>query len=378
MCSRARIRINGTQRLAIPAQSRTCRNRLILSASRFLGDPHDPVLSPPSLLPACDSRCALTPVWQNPIPTASSSITTFASSPDEKVGDVTCIGCSIYVRGQVSGDVTAIAGSVFAESRRLDRGRRHRHWRQCPRRERRPGGRRPDRDWRDLRRDPQASVAGDVTTVGGGGGWIFLIFLLPFLFLGGIIALIIWLIQRSRHPPQSPPTPCAGTDETRVVAGDSPALASVHRRTAICRAGATPVRAGTPTGQRGRGRPRHTAGTAYSTQHSLVNRPHLAERPIQFALQPIRKLALQNLPGQLLGDLPPVLGRGQPLARPPTTRRATCSTVRNNSAAWSSTPASLLSRTPESTQRHSRSRKLPRLSATPCFTSRKLVMKSMS
>ena len=35
---------------------------------------------------------------------------------DEKVGDVTCIGCSVYVRGQVSGDVTAIAGGVIAES----------------------------------------------------------------------------------------------------------------------------------------------------------------------------------------------------------------------------------------------------------------------
>ena len=32
----------------------------------------------------------------------------------ERVGDVTCIGCSIYIRGQASGDVTAIAGSVFA------------------------------------------------------------------------------------------------------------------------------------------------------------------------------------------------------------------------------------------------------------------------
>ena len=33
----------------------------------------------------------------------------------ENVGDVTCIGCSIHVRGHVSGDVTAIAGSIFAE-----------------------------------------------------------------------------------------------------------------------------------------------------------------------------------------------------------------------------------------------------------------------
>src|ERR1700690_3287800 len=47
----------------------------------------------------------------------------------EKVGDVTCIGCSVYVRGQVSGDVTAIAGGVIAEA--------------------------------------GSSIAGDVTTIGG-------------------------------------------------------------------------------------------------------------------------------------------------------------------------------------------------------------------
>jgi len=118
--------------------------------------------------------------------------------PDEKVGDVTCIGCSVYVRGQVSGDVTAIAGSVVAEpgasiagdvtaiagSARIESGT------QVAGDLTAIGG--------DLRRDPQATVSGNVTTIGG-HGWVFLIFLLPFVFLGGIIALIIWLIQRSRR-----------------------------------------------------------------------------------------------------------------------------------------------------------------------------------
>jgi hypothetical protein len=118
---------------------------------------------------------------------------------DEKVGDVTCIGCAVYVRGQVSGDVTAIAGSVVAEpgssiagdvttiggNARVESGS------QVAGDLTAIGG--------DLRRDPQASVAGSVTTVGG-RGWVFLIFLLPFAVLGGIIALIIWLIQRSRRP----------------------------------------------------------------------------------------------------------------------------------------------------------------------------------
>ena len=118
---------------------------------------------------------------------------------DEKVGDVTCVGCSIYVRGQVSGDVTAVAGGVIAESgasiagdvttiggnARIESGS------QVAGDLTAIGG--------DLRRDPQASVAGNVTTIGG-HGWVFLIFLLPVAVLGGIIALIVWLIQRSRRP----------------------------------------------------------------------------------------------------------------------------------------------------------------------------------
>ena len=54
-----------------------------------------------------------------------------------------------------------------------------------------------------LRRDPQASVAA-TSPPWEEARWVFLIFLLPFLFLGGIIALIIWLMQRSRHPAPVP------------------------------------------------------------------------------------------------------------------------------------------------------------------------------
>jgi hypothetical protein len=118
---------------------------------------------------------------------------------DEKVGDVTCIVCSVYVRGQVSGDVTAIAGGVIAEAGSSIAGdvttiggnARVESGTQVAGDLTAIGG--------DLRRDPQASVAGNVTTIGG-HGWVFLIFLLPFAILGGIIALIIWLIQRSRRP----------------------------------------------------------------------------------------------------------------------------------------------------------------------------------
>ena len=82
-------------------------------------------------------------------------------------GDVTAVRGNARVENgtQVAGDLTAIAGTV--------------------------------------RRDPQATVGGDVTSMGG-GGWVFLIFLLPFAILGGIVALIIWLIQRSRRPAPVP------------------------------------------------------------------------------------------------------------------------------------------------------------------------------
>jgi len=123
--------------------------------------------------------------------------------PNDKVGDVTCIGCSVRVRGQVSGDVTAIAGSVFLEQGAsiagdvtVVGGNAHAESAtQVAGDLTAIGG--------DLLRDPQAAVSGDVTTVGG-GRWVFLIFLTPFLFLGGIIALIIWMVQRSRHPAPVP------------------------------------------------------------------------------------------------------------------------------------------------------------------------------
>lgn len=134
--------------------------------------------------------------------------------PGENVGDVVCIACSIRVRGQTSGDVVAIAGSVNVEpgaevagdtvavagNIRLDNGARI-------------GG--------DvvavvgtLRRSPEAAVGGNVTGVGG-AKWALLIFVLPLLILGGIVALIIWLIQRSRRPAPVPAYPSA-TPNTRL------------------------------------------------------------------------------------------------------------------------------------------------------------------
>jgi hypothetical protein len=119
---------------------------------------------------------------------------------DEEVAEVTCFGCSVRIRGHVDGDVTTFGGSIvlerdakvggdttsFAGDVRLDSGAKVKDVTIF-------GAR--------FHRDPQASVGGDVTTFAGGGAlWLFLIFGLPFVILGAIIALIVWLIGRSRRP----------------------------------------------------------------------------------------------------------------------------------------------------------------------------------
>lgn len=117
-------------------------------------------------------------------------------SSTDKTTDVTCFGCSVYVRGQVATDVTVFGGNVVIEENgqvggdttvfggdlRLDNGTEVSNVTVF-------GGK--------VHRDPGASVTGDVTTFAGGAAlWLFLVFGLPFVILGGLIALAIWLVRR--------------------------------------------------------------------------------------------------------------------------------------------------------------------------------------
>ena len=118
---------------------------------------------------------------------------------NEQVGDVTCIACSIRVRGQVAGDVTAIAGSIVIESPAQVAGDVTAV----------AGNVRLEPSIKvagdttvvggDLHRDPQAVVSGDVTTMGG-RAWVVPVLLAPFIVLGLLVALVIWLVQRARRP----------------------------------------------------------------------------------------------------------------------------------------------------------------------------------
>ena len=119
---------------------------------------------------------------------------------DEEVTEVTCFGCNVRVRGNVAGDVTTFGGTILVEDGgeiggdltsfggdvRLDSGAKVQSMTVF-------GAK--------IRRDPGASVSGDVTTFAGGAAlWLFLILGLPFLILGSITALIVWLVRRFSQP----------------------------------------------------------------------------------------------------------------------------------------------------------------------------------
>jgi hypothetical protein len=122
----------------------------------------------------------------------------------QKAGDVTCINCSIHVRGQVARDVTALHGNISIEEGGEVAGDVTTIW----------GNIRVDNGTRiagdvtavagAARIQPQASVTGDRTSLEG-TRWLLAIILPPLICIGLIVALIIWLVQRSRRPQMPAP-----------------------------------------------------------------------------------------------------------------------------------------------------------------------------
>jgi hypothetical protein len=121
----------------------------------------------------------------------------------QKVGEVTCINCSVYMAGESAGEVTAVHGNVVVETGGSIAGD-------------------VTAVWGDVRMQSGAQIAGDVTAVGGsvrrtaqssiagdvtsleGTKWVLAVVLPPLFILGLIVALIIWLIQRSRRSSVAP------------------------------------------------------------------------------------------------------------------------------------------------------------------------------
>lgn len=118
---------------------------------------------------------------------------------DQKAADVTCINCSVYVQGNVAGEITVLHGNVVIEENAMVGGEvtalmgdvRMADGAKIAGELTVLGGK--------LRRPPTASVAGDVTVMEG-AIWVYLMLLTPFLFLAGLIALIVWLVRRRTAP----------------------------------------------------------------------------------------------------------------------------------------------------------------------------------
>ncbi len=120
-------------------------------------------------------------------------------APGEEVSEATCFGCSIRVRGHVIGDVTAFGGSISVEDQGQIGGDTTTFG----------GSVRLEKDAKvsgdltvfggRIHREPAATVGGDVTNFGG-PGWHVLIVGAPLIRVGGILALVIWLIRRLLRP----------------------------------------------------------------------------------------------------------------------------------------------------------------------------------
>ena len=120
-------------------------------------------------------------------------------SPGESTGDVSCLNCSVYIRGQVTGDVFAMHGNVVVETGgsvagdvstlvgdvRMESGSSI--------------GGSVAAIAGAIRRQPDARIGGDSSAMEG-LPWLILLLALPLVMLAACIAFVIWLVQRVRRP----------------------------------------------------------------------------------------------------------------------------------------------------------------------------------
>jgi hypothetical protein len=118
--------------------------------------------------------------------------------PGQKVGDVTCFNCSIYVRGEATSDLTAFHGDIFIGENAVVAGDVTDFLGDA----RLANGAKISGDVTVfggmLHRQPGAMVSGDVTTFEN-KFLVFLMLLSPLVVVAAIVALIVWLVRRNRR-----------------------------------------------------------------------------------------------------------------------------------------------------------------------------------
>src|SRR5215470_14185156 len=116
--------------------------------------------------------------------------------PGKQIGEATCFGCTIRVRGQVAGDVTTFGGSIILEDQGQIGGDVNAFAGDIRLGAATNIGGDVTVFGGQIRRDPAATIGGSVTSMTG-MFWVFLIFVGPFVLLGILIASIVWLVKRA-------------------------------------------------------------------------------------------------------------------------------------------------------------------------------------
>jgi len=115
----------------------------------------------------------------------------------QKVGDVTCINCSIYIAGESSGEVTTIHGNIVLETGGAVAGEVTAVWGDVHVQTGSNIAGEVTAVAGAVRRSPGSSIAGDVTSLEG-TVWVLAIILPPIFGLGLIAALVTWMVHRRR------------------------------------------------------------------------------------------------------------------------------------------------------------------------------------
>jgi len=115
----------------------------------------------------------------------------------QSAGDISCFNCSVYVRGAVNGDIAVFGGRVVIEGK--VKGDIAVFWGTVRLEDGAQSGGDVAVFGGSIRRAPTATIRGEVVSFGR--GWVLLPVVVLVAIFWLIIALIVWLITRTRRAP---------------------------------------------------------------------------------------------------------------------------------------------------------------------------------
>ena len=115
----------------------------------------------------------------------------------QKVGDVTCINCSVYIAGEAAGEITVVHGNIVLEAGGSVTGDVTAVWGNVHTESGSNIAGEVTSFAGAVRRNPGSNISGDVTSLEG-TAWLLAIILPPIFGLGMIAAFVTWIVHRRR------------------------------------------------------------------------------------------------------------------------------------------------------------------------------------